>query len=615
MGARTTMDGNTAVAHVAYRVNEVCAIYPITPSSTMSELADQWSSEGVRNIWGNIPVVQEMQSEGGAAGAVHGALQSGAMTTTFTSSQGLLLMLPNMYKIAGELTSTVFHVAARSLATSALSIFGDHSDIMCVRTTGFALLSSANVQEAHDFALIAEAATLEARVPFAHFFDGFRTSHELNTLELISDDDIKAMISNDLVRAHRARALDPEHPFIRGTAQNPDTFFQAREAVSPYYARTPGIVAGAMAHFADLTGRRYELFEYEGAPDAERVLILMGSGGETARETVKVLAAQGEKVGVLQVRLFRPFSAEHFLAALPASVGAIAVLEQTKEVGAAGEPLYLDVIALLAQAVASGARKMMPRVIGGRYGLSSKDFTPAMAKAALDELKRRDDKNQFAGRNNFTLGIDDDVSHTGLAIDSGFAIESPETTSAVFYGLGADGTVGANKNSVKIIAEDAGRHAQGYFVYDSHKSGAQTISHLRFGPEPIRAPYLIASAGFVACHQFALLERQDVLRVAAPGAVFLLNSPYDEAETWDRLSRSKQQQIIDKKLRVFVIDASKVARDAGLPGRTNTILQTCFFALSGVLPREAAIEQIKKSIKKTYGRQGRSRWWRRISLA
>ena len=604
MGARTTMDGNTAVAHVAYRVNEVCAIYPITPSSTMAELADQWSSEGIRNIWGNIPVVQEMQSEGGAAGAVHGALQSGAMTTTFTSSQGLLLMLPNMYKIAGELTSTVFQVAARSLATSSLSIFGDHSDIMCVRTTGFALLSSANVQEAHDFALIAEAATLEARVPFAHFFDGFRTSHELNTLELIGDDDIKAMISNDLVRAHRARALNPEHPFIRGTAQNPDTFFQAREAVSPYYARTPGIVAGAMARFAALTGRRYELFEYEGAPDAERVLILMGSGGETARETVKILAARGEKVGVLQVRLFRPFSAEHFLGQLPASVEAIAVLEQTKEIGAAGEPLYLDVIALLAQAVASSVRKIMPRVIGGRYGLSSKDFTPAMAKAALDELARRDAKSQFAGRNSFTLGIEDDVSHTGLAIDPDFAIESPETTSAVFYGLGADGTVGANKNSVKIIAEDAGRHAQGYFVYDSHKSGAQTISHLRFGPEPIRAPYLIASAGFVACHQFALLERQDVLRVAAPGAVFLLNSPYDDAETWDRLPRSTQQQIIAKKLRVFVIDASKVARDAGLPGRTNTILQTCFFALSGVLPREAAIEQIKKSIQKSYGRQG-----------
>ena len=601
---RTIMDGNTAVAHVAYRVNEVCAIYPITPSSTMAELADQWSAEGLQNIWGNVPLVQEMQSEGGASGTVHGALQSGAMTTTFTSSQGLMLMLPNMFKIAGELTSTVFHVAARSLATSALSIFGDHSDVMTARTTGFALISSANVQEAHDTALIAEAATLEARVPFLHFFDGFRTSHELNTLDLIPDTSIRAMISDDLVRAHRGRALDPENPFIRGTAQNPDTFFQAREAVSPFYTKVPGIVDGAMARFAALTGRHYKLFEYEGAPDAERALVVMGSGAETARETVKVLAARGEKVGVLQVRLYRPFSAAHFFAALPPSVGAIAILEQAKEVGAAGEPLYLDVVATLAQGFGSGLRSSMPRVIGGRYGLSSKDFTPAMVKAALDELARRNDQGEFAGRNSFTLGIEDDVSFSSLTIDKEFTIEMEKTTRAVFYGLGADGTVGANKNSVKIIAEDAKQYAQGYFVYDSHKSGAQTISHLRFGPDPIKAPYLIASAGFVACHQFGFLERQDLLRVAAAGGVFLLNSPYGKDQTWDELPKSVQQEIIDKKLRFFVIDASTVARDVGLGVRTNTVLQTCFFAISGVLPREDAIRHIKESIRKTYTKKG-----------
>ncbi len=601
---RTTMDGNTAVAHVAYRVNEVCAIYPITPSSTMAELADQWSAEGVPNIWGNVPVVQEMQSEGGAAGAVHGALQSGAMTTTFTSSQGLMLMLPNLFKIAGELNATVFHVASRSLATSALSIFGDHSDILACRTTGFALLSSANVQEAHDSALIAEAATLESRVPFIHFFDGFRTSHELNTLDLVDDDTMRAMISNDLVRAHRERGLNPEHPFIRGTAQNPDTFFQAREAVSPYHAAVPGILTAAMGRFAELTGRQYRLFEYEGAPDATRVLVLMGTGAETARQTVKALVAAGQKVGVVQVRLYRPFSAADLLAAIPASVSAIAVLEQAKEPGSAGEPLYLDVIATLAQSFAAGTRTAMPRVIGGRYGLSSKDFTPAMAKAALDELSKTGAKREFAGRNGFTLGINDDVSHSSLTIDPEFSIEDANTTRAVFYGLGADGTVGANKNSVKIIAEDAGRYAQGYFVYDSHKSGAQTVSHLRFGPDPIRAPYLIASAGFVACHQFALLERQDPLRIATPGGVFLLNSPYGKDQTWVELPRSVQQKIIEKKLRFFVIDASKVARDVGLGVRTNTVLQTCFFAISGVLPREQALNHIKESIRKTYSRKG-----------
>ena len=604
MGTRTTMDGNTAVAHVAYRVNEVCAIFPITPSSTMAELADQWSAEGLKNIWGNVPEVQEMQSEGGAAGTVHGALQSGAMTTTFTASQGLMLMLPNMFKIAGELTPTVFHVAARSLATSALSIFGDHSDVMTVRTTGFALISSANVQEAHDAALIAQAATLQSRVPFLHFFDGFRTSHELNTLSLLSDDDIRSLIPNELVRAHRSRALNPEHPFIRGTAHNPDTFFQAREAISPFYARAPAIVAKVMAQFDALTGRRYGLFEYEGAADAERVLVLMGSGAETARQTVMALVAKGAKVGALQVRLYRPFSAADLLAALPASVTAIAVLEQTKEPGSPGEPLYLDVVVTLAEAVGRGERASMPRVVGGRYGISSKDFTPAMAKAALDELLKRDANNRFAARHGFTVGINDDVSHTSLEIDPGFSIEADSVTRAVFYGLGADGTVGANKNSVKIIAEDAGRYAQGYFVYDSHKSGAETISHLRFGPDPIKAPYLIAEAGFVACHQAGFLERQDVLRLAAPGGVFLLNTPYGPDEVFDELARPVQRQIIDKRLRFFVIDASKVAREVGLPGRTNTILQTCFFAISGVLPREAAIRHIKESIRKTYGRKG-----------
>jgi pyruvate-ferredoxin/flavodoxin oxidoreductase len=600
MSTRTTMDGNTAVAHVAYRVNEVCAIFPITPSSPMADVADEWASAGVQNIWGNVPVVQEMQAEGGAAGALHGALQSGALTTTFTASQGLMLMLPNMFKIAGELNSTVFHVASRSLATSALSIFGDHADVMTARPTGFALLCSASVQEAHDCALIAQMATLESRVPFLHFFDGFRTSHELNTLDLLSDADIRAMIDDNLVRAHRARGLSPEHPFIRGTAQNPDTFFQAREAVNPYYERVPEIVERAMKRLATRTGRPYRLFEYDGDPDADRVLILMGSGSETARAAAAALRTAGEKVGVLQVRLFRPFSVAHLLAALPEQVRRIAVLDRTKEPGGAGEPLFQDIVTSLAGAVARGERTTMPHVIGGRYGLSSKEFTPAMAKAAFDELKA------VKPRGNFTLGINDDLSHTSLAIDESFQIEKDTVTRAVFYGLGADGTVGANKNSVKIIAEDAGLYAQGYFVYDSHKSGAQTISHLRFGPEPIEAPYLIAQAGFVACHQFVALQRQDLLRVAAPGATVLLNAPYSAAEIWDRLPRPVQQTFIDKKLRLFVIDASAVAREVGLGSRTNTILQTCFFAISGVLPREKAIGYIKESIRKTYARKGQS---------
>jgi len=593
-----TMDGNTAVAHVAYRVNEVCAIFPITPSSTMAELADEWASANIPNIWGNIPVVQEMQSEGGAAGAIHGSLQAGALTTTFTASQGLLLMIPNMFKIAGELTSTVFHVAARSVATQALSIFGDHSDVMATRTTGFALLSSGSVQEAHDAALIAQMATLGSRIPFVHFFDGFRTSHEINTLMLLGDDEIRALIDDELVRAHRARALNPEHPFVRGTAHNPDTFFQARETVNSYYAKVPAIVETCMNDFAKLTGRDYRLFDYEGPDDAERVIILMGSGAETARETAAALRSAGEKVGVLQVRLFRPFSAVHFLGALPAGCRGIAVIEQTKEPGAPGEPLYLDVTTTLAQAVMRGERRILPKVIGGRYGLSSKDFSPAMAKAVFDELKKPEPKNSFS------VGINDDVSHTSLAVDLGYSIEPKEVIRAVFYGLGADGTVGANKNSVKIIAEDAGLYAQGYFVYDSHKSGAQTISHLRFGPKPIRSPYLISAANFVGCHQFHFLQRQDMLRLAAPGATFLLNSPYGPDEVWNRLPREAQQQIIDKKLKFFVIDANKVAQDVGLKNRTNTVLQTCFFAISGVLPHADAIEQIKKSIRKTYGSKG-----------
>ncbi|HUN43896.1 MAG TPA: pyruvate:ferredoxin (flavodoxin) oxidoreductase [Acetobacteraceae bacterium] len=592
-----TMDGNTAVAHVAYRTNEVCAIFPITPSSTMAELADEWSARGITNIWGNVPIVQEMQSEGGAAGAVHGALQSGAMTTTFTASQGLLLMIPNMYKIAGELTPTVFHVAARALATQALSIFGDHSDVMAVRSTGFALLSSGSVQEAHDAALIAQAATLASRVPFLHFFDGFRISHEIGTISLLDDAQIRAMIDDDLVRAFRARALTPERPVVRGTAHNPDTFFQARETVNPFYAQTPPIVQETMDRFAALTGRQYHLFDYDGPADADRVVVVMGSGAETVRTTAAALRARGEKVGVLQVRLYRPWAPDAFMVALPESVTGIAVLEQTKEPGATGEPLYLDVVTTIAQSCAAG-RCRMPAVIGGRYGLSSKDFNPSMAKAVFDELKHAEP------RNGFTVGIDDDLSHTSLTPDATFSAEPPGVVAAVFYGLGSDGTVGANKNSVKIIAEDAGLYAQGYFVYDSHKSGAQTVSHLRFGPQPIQAPYLIQQASFVGIHQFQFVERLDMLRLAAPAATLLLNAPFGPEDVWDRLPRAMQQRIIDLKLKFYVIDASGVAANAGLRGRSNTVLQTCFFALAGVLPRERAIEHIKQAIRKTYARRG-----------
>ena len=583
IGQVTVMDGNTAVAHVAYRVNEVCAIFPITPSSTMAELADEWAADGVKNIWGSVPVVQQMQSEGGAAGTAHGALQAGAMTTTFTASQGLLLMIPNMYKIAGELTASVFHVAARAVATHALSIFGDHSDVMAVRHTGFALLASGSVQEAHDMALIAQVATLRSRVPFVHFFDGFRTSHEINTLRLLSDSQIRSMIDGKLVHAHRARALSPENPFIRGTAQNPDVFFQSREAVNPFYARVPGVVQEVMDEFARLAGRQYRLFDYHGATDADRVIVIMASGAEVVRETAADLQKKGEKVGVLTVHLYRPFSPEHLLAMLPGTCRAVAVLDRTKEPGAPGEPLYLDVVASLADAFMRGRRQTIPKVIGGRYGLSSKDFNPAQAKAVFDELKKE------APKNGFTVGITDDVSHTSLDFDPAYTIEPEEIVRAVFYGLGADGTVGANKNSVKIIAEDSDNYAQGYFVYDSHKSGAQTASHLRFGPNEIHAPYLIHSANFVACHQFDFLHRLDVLRLAAPGATFLLNSSHGPDDIWNQLPHSVQQQIIDKKLKFFVIDATKVARDVGLKSHTNTVLQTCFFAISGVLPREDAI--------------------------
>lgn len=594
-----TMDGNTAVAHVAYRVNEVCAIYPITPSSSMAELADEWAAQGLTNIWGGIPVVQEMQSEGGAAGAVHGSLQSGALTTTFTASQGLLLMIPNMLKIAGELSPTVFHVAARSVATQALSIFGDHSDVMATRTTGFALLASASVQEAHDMALVAQAATLESRVPFLHFFDGFRTSHEVNRITLLSEAQIRALIRQDLVRAHRDRALNPEHAFIRGTAHNPDTFFQARETVNPYYAQVPAIFEAALERFASLTGRTYRLFEYHGAADAERVIVLMGSGVEVVRETMRHLrATAGERVGVLAVRLYRPFSTEHFLAALPGTCQAIAVLDRTKEPGAPGEPLYLDVVAALSRAFTGGKRARLPLIIGGRYGLGSKNFNPAQVKAVFEALKQPNPMNGF------TVGIEDDLAHTSIAVDPAFSIERDDVVRALFFGLGSDGTVGANKNTVKILAEESDLHAQGYFVYDSHKSGAQTVSHLRFGRHPIASPYLIESANFIACHHASFLERIDVLQLAVPGGIFLLNTPHGPDAIWDQLPQPVQRRILERQLRFFVIDASSAAREAGLGARVNTILQTCFFAISGVLPREAAIQRIKRSIEKTYGGKG-----------
>ena len=594
---QVTIDGNEAAAYVAHHLSEVIAIYPITPSSAMGEWSDQWSAEGSKNIWGSVPTVVEMQSEGGAAGAVHGALQGGALTTTFTSSQGLLLMIPNMYKIAGELTPTVFHVAARALAAQGLSIFGDHQDVMAVRQTGFALLAAHSVQAVMDMALIAHAATLESRLPFIHFFDGFRTSHEVAKVQQLTVEDMRAMISDDLVRAHRARSLNPDRPVLRGTAQNPDVYFQARETVNPFYDAAPGIVQRAMDRLAALTGRQYRLFDYFGAPDAERVVVVMGSGALAAEECVEALLQKGEKVGLVNVHLFRPFSAQALVDALPGTVRAIAVLDRTKEPGSSGEPLYQDVLVALQEA---GNFAKTPRVIGGRYGLASKEFTPAMAAAVFAELA------QPQPCNHFMVGITDDVSHRSLNFDPQFSTEDPETVRAVFYGLGADGTVGANKNSIKIIGEDTDNYAQGYFVYDSKKSGAMTISHLRFGKKPIRASYLIDRASFVACHQSSFLERMDVLQLAEPGATFLLNSPFGPFEVWDHLPQSMQRQIIEKRLRFHVIDAFSVAKDNGMGGRINTVMQTCFFALSGVMPREDAIVAIKHAIQKTYGKRGQA---------
>ena len=596
MSEQRALEGNEAVARVAYAVSEICSIYPITPSSAMAESADVWSALGKENLWGQVPDIIEMQSEAGAAGTAHGALQTGALTTTFTASQGLMLMLPNMYKIAGELTSTVFHVAARSLAAQALSIFGDHQDVMAARTTGFAQLASSSVQTAQDLALIAHASTLKARVPFIHFFDGFRTSHEVDKIKLVSEDEMREMINDQLVFEHRNRALNPDNPFIRGTAQNPDVYFQGRETVNSFYAATPGIVREAMQKFALLTGREYDLFDYFGDPEAERVIILMGSGAETVVETINALPEKG--IGMINVRLFRPFSNKHLLEALPRTAKSVAVLDRTKEPGANGEPLYQDILTALVEASAAGSIERMPRVIGGRYGLSSKEFTPAMVKSVFEELQKDKPKNHF------TIGINDDVTHTSLEFDPTFQIEGDDVTRAQFFGLGADGTVGANKNSIKIIGESTDLHCQGYFVYDSKKSGSRTVSHLRFGPEPIHAPYLIQSANFIACHTFEQIRKIEVLKDAAQGSVFLLNSPYGAEEVWDELPQSVQQIIIDRNIEMYVIDATSVARDVGMGKRINTIMQACFFALSGVLPRDEAIAQIKKAIEKTYSRKG-----------
>jgi pyruvate-ferredoxin/flavodoxin oxidoreductase len=597
---KLTLDGNEAVAHVAYRLNEVMAIYPITPSSPMAEFCDQWASEHKNNLWGTIPSVVTLQSEGGAAGSVHGALQTGSLATTFTASQGLLLMIPNMFKIAGELLPAVFHVTARAVAAHALSIFGDHSDVMAVRSTGWAMLASASVQEATDFALIAQAATLRSRIPFVHFFDGFRTSHEVQKIEMLTEADLRALISDELIAAHRARAMSPDRPVLRGTAQNPDAYFQAREACNPFYAACPGIVQDVMNQFAKAVGRTYEPYQYVGAPDADRIIVLMGSGCETAHETADYLIKRGERVGVLKVRLYRPFDVRKFVEALPSSVKSLAVLDRTKEPGATGEPLYQDVITAVAEALMTGIGrlKMMPRIVGGRYGLSSKEFTPAMVKAVFDNLAQAQPKNHF------TVGISDDVSNTSLPVDPEFSTEPDSVIRALFYGLGADGTVGANKNSIKIIGEGTDNYAQGYFVYDSKKSGSMTVSHLRFGPEPIRSTYLVSRANFVACHLPAFLEKYDMTKPLVPGGTFLLNTPYSKDEVWSKLPTPLQESLIAKKANFYVIDATKVARDSGMGGRINTIMQVCFFALSGVLSREKAIEAIKYSIKKTYGKKG-----------
>lgn len=594
-----TIDGNEAAAYVAYRVNEVCAIYPITPSSNMGEWADEWSAKGIKNIWGSVPNVAEMQSEGGAAGAVHGSLQAGALTTTFTASQGLLLKIPNMFKIAGELTSTVFNISARSLATHALSIFGDHSDVMAARTTGFAMLASASVQEVMDFGLIAQASTLESRIPFLHFFDGFRTSHEVAKIELVEEDVMRTMIHDDLVKAHRRRALSPDRPVIRGTAQNPDVFFQNRETMNHFYDKCPDIVQKNMDAFAELTGRQYKLYEYHGAPDAERIIVIMASGAQTVKETVDYLNASGEKVGLLTVRLYRPFAIRRFMEAIPATVKTISVLDRTKEPGATGEPMYLDVVNAINEGLENGfgTLKSRPQILGGRYGLSSKEFTPAMVKAVFENTGD-------GAKNHFVVGINDDVNHTSIDFDPEFHVESDKVVRAMFYGLGSDGTVGANKNSIKIIGENTNNYAQGYFVYDSKKSGSITISHLRFGPDPIHSPYLITKANLVACHQAVFLESTDMLKNLAKGGIFLVNTPYTKEEIWDKLPFQVQKQLIDKKAKLYVIDAQEVAENSGMGRRINTVMQVCFFAISGVLPRDKAIEAIKDSIKKTYGRKG-----------
>ncbi|MEA5566461.1 pyruvate:ferredoxin (flavodoxin) oxidoreductase [Anabaena sp. UHCC 0399] len=596
-----TIDGNEAVARVAYKLNEVVAIYPITPSSAMGEWTDAWMAEGRPNLWGTVPSVVQMQSEGGAAGAVHGALQTGSLSTTFTASQGLLLMIPNLYKIAGELTSTVVHVAARSLATHALSIFGDHSDVMAARGTGCALLCSASVQESQDFALIAHAATLDTRVSFLHFFDGFRTSHEVQKVELLSDNDLRSLINDDKIFAHRARALTPDRPLLRGTAQNPDVYFQAREGANPYYNACPEIVQDIMDKFGERTGRFYKIYEYYGASDADRVIIIMGSGCETVHETVDYLNATGEKVGVLKVRLYRPFDVDRFIQALPNSVQAIAVLDRSKEPGSAGEPLYLDVVTAIHEGWNSknnSPHSALPKVIGGRYGLSSKEFTPAMVKAVFDNLA------QATPKNHFTIGINDDVTHTSLNFDPNFSTEPDNVVRAMFYGLGSDGTVGANKNSIKIIGEGTDNYAQGYFVYDSKKSGSMTVSHLRFGSQPIRSTYLIDQANFIGCHHWGFLERIDVLKAAVSGGTILVNSPYDADTVWEHLPLKVRRQILDKQLKLYVINANQVARNSGMGGRINTIMQVCFFALAGVLPQEQAIAKIKQAIEKTYGKKG-----------
>ncbi len=597
---QVTIDGNEAAAYVAHHTNEIIAIYPITPSSNMGEWADQWSAEGKPNIWGTIPEVVEMQSEGGASASVHGALQTGALTTTFTASQGLLLMIPTMFKLAGELTSTVFHVSARTIATHALSIFGDHSDIMAVRSTGFGLLASGSVQEVMDLALITTAASLKARVPFIHFFDGFRTSHEVQKIEELTEDDMRTMIDDELVFEHRRRGMTPERPVLRGSSQNPDVFFQARETINPYYDACPEIVQEAMDNFAEIAGRQYHLFDYHGHSEAEKVIVLMGSAVETAHETVDHLIGEGEKVGVIKVRLFRPFSIKHFVDALPASVTSIAVLDRTKEPGAAGEPLYKDVLSAVAESVAdqSALFSNMPTIIGGRYGLSSKEFTPAMVKAIYDELDNERPKNRFS------VGIEDDVTHQSLDYDPKFSIEKDDVFRGLFYGLGSDGTVGANKNSIKIIGDETDNFAQGYFVYDSKKAGAITVSHLRFGPRPVKSIYLVDRANFIACHQTVFLERYDMLESAVEGATFLLNSYVSPEEAWDSMPHQMQEQLIEKKMKLFVIDAYKVGRATGMGERVNTIMQTAFFYISGILPPDEAIEKIKKTIKKTYGAKG-----------